>query len=135
MNLLNFNSGKKPPFRIFIIEDNVIYAKALAHWLTQKLPQAETVTFKVGELAVDSKAQPDLIIVDYQLNANYFDAADGLTIINQIREKWGVVPVVMLTSQMDLLVAVQAAKLEQLFYVQKDDHSFEHVFDIVRNTM
>lgn len=134
MNLLNFNTGRKSPFRIFIIEDNVIYAKALAHWLQQKLPQAEVVMFKVGELAIDSKVQPDFIIVDYQLNANYYDAADGLSIVNQIREKWGVVPVLMLTSQMDLLVAVEAAKL-RLFYVQKDDQSFDQVLDILKKIM
>jgi two-component system, OmpR family, response regulator len=132
MNLLNFNSGKKPPITIFIIEDNEIYSKALVRWLQQKLPEAETVSFKVGELAVDSKIKPNVIIVDYHLNANYYDAADGLTIVNEIRGKWGVVPVIMLTSQMDVMVAVKAAKLDRLYYVQKDDHSFEQVIEMVK---
>lgn len=119
---------KKNPSLIFIVEDNTIYAKTLQLFLAQRFPSADIRIFPVGELCVDQlHRNPDYIIMDYSLDSRYYDAANGLDMVKEIRQKNKEVRIVVLSAQQDISVAVEAMKAGNSYYITKDDAAFGNV--------
>lgn len=118
----------KNPSLIFIVEDNTIYAKTLQLFLAQRFPSADIRIFPVGELCVDQlHRNPDYIIMDYSLDSRYYDAANGLDMMKEIRQKNKEVRIVVLSAQQDISVAVEAMKAGNSYYIMKDDAAFGNV--------
>lgn len=121
-------SHTKNPSLIFIVEDNSIYAKTLQLFLAQRFPSADIRIFPVGELCVDQlHRNPDYIIMDYSLDSRYYDAANGLDMVKEIRQKNKEVRIVVLSAQQDISVAVEAMKAGNSYYIMKDDAAFGNV--------
>jgi len=115
---------------IFIVEDNPTYAKALELFLKQTFPDAEEVkVFPVGEVAVMEleRGNPGVIIMDYNLDDNYYDAKSGLDAIKDIKAKKPDTNIILLSSQVRIDVAIEATKNYHCHYVQKDDKAFNKV--------
>ena len=122
------SAQKNQPSLIFIVEDNAIYAKTLQHFLTQKFPGAEVRIFPVGELCLDNlHRNPDVIVMDYSLDSRYYDAANGIDMMKEIRQKNKEVRIVVLSAQQDVAVAVEAMKAGNSFYIPKNEAPFANV--------
>lgn len=124
--------GKKSKL-VFIVEDNAIYAKSLQKYLTDHLPEGSQVEiFQVGELAIDKlHMNPDCIVMDYFLNSKFHDAADGLSMIKEIRTKSPNIKMIVLSSQDNLEVAITAMEQTQGKYIIKNDQAFQKVADFI----
>ncbi|MDQ3111763.1 MAG: response regulator [Bacteroidota bacterium] len=128
-----FDRKRKDPGLIFIVEDNSIYAKTLEIFLRNKFPGAKIKVFPVGEVCLDNMHHnPDVIIMDYQLNTKYFDAADGLEMIKKIKAVNADVNIIVLSAQENINVTVDVMKETQNHYVPKDEKSFDKVEVIIR---
>jgi DNA-binding NarL/FixJ family response regulator len=118
---------------VFIVEDNIMYAKSLQKYLGDRLPEGSKIEiFQVGELAVDKlHLKPDFIVMDYFLNSKFHDAADGLEMIREIREQNKNVKIIVLSSQDNLEVAIRAMEQTQGKYIIKNDDAFQKVADFI----
>lgn len=117
---------------VFIVEDDAVYAKTLEGYLKLNVPTVkEVMTFQVGETCiVELKRNPDLIIMDYYLNSIFEDAQTGLETIYEIRTISPEVPIVVLSSQNDIEVALEVVEKQKCQYFVKDEKSFEKIREL-----
>jgi DNA-binding NtrC family response regulator len=74
--------------KIFIVEDNPTYAKALELFIKQSFSDVKEVkTFPVGEVALMEldRRNPSVVIMDYFLDGKFFDAETGLAAVKDIK--------------------------------------------------
>jgi DNA-binding NarL/FixJ family response regulator len=106
---------------IFIVEDNAVYAKSLEFYLKSRFDGLDIRIFPVGELCMDNlHLNPYLIIMDYELNSRFFDAENGLAILQEIKQKDKKRPIVVLSGQDDPKVA-EDVRGTGCYYVDKND--------------
>jgi DNA-binding NarL/FixJ family response regulator len=94
MGIFSFRKNTDSPKRaitIYIVEDNVLYAKQLEFFLQNKFGRNVSIqTFPVSEV-IEVKLEhghiPDIIIMDHHLSERYEDAASGMESLNAIREQ------------------------------------------------
>lgn len=130
-----WSAKKQNAKKIFIVEDNPTYAKALELFLKQSLPDVQEVkTFPVGEVALMEleRRDPGIVIMDYFLDGKFYDAETGLDAIRDIKFKKPNVEIILLSSQGEINVAIEATKKYKCHYVKKDDHAFEKVVNHIR---
>ncbi|HTF03349.1 MAG TPA: response regulator [Bacteroidia bacterium] len=119
---------------IFIVEDNAAYAQTLQVFLRSAFPEMKEVKiFPVGETCLmELHRNPDMIIIDYFLDSKYYDAETGLEIVKQIRVQKPEMNIIVLSSQNDIDVVIEAVKQHDCSYVRKDEEAFERVEEIIR---
>lgn len=120
---------------VFIVEDNTIYAKTIEASIKSSVPQVKEVRiFPVGETALlDLHLNPDLIIMDYFLDTKYYDAETGLEAIKKIRAQKSEANIVILSSQDDIEVAVDAIKNYDCSYIKKDVQAFDRLEELLKD--
>jgi DNA-binding NarL/FixJ family response regulator len=120
-------------YLIFLVEDDVIYARAVEHYLSGNLSfEADTMYFPIGELAIENlHLMPDAIIMDYRLNSKYLDAADGLENIKKIKRKLPHVEIIILTGQINTKLVLEAGKIGVKNVILKNEEAFTTLVDIL----
>lgn len=111
------------PFLLFLVDDDPIFLKVLE---TQFKEQTDYVikTFSTGEDCIENLAQkPDLIFLDYYLNPENL-ARTGIQVLDEIKAIDCNIPVVMLSSQDEIEVAVNCMKHEAFDYIIKNEATF-----------
>jgi len=112
---------------IFIVEDNAVYAKSLELYLQTRFEGIKLRVFPVGEVCLDElHLNPFLIIMDYELNSRFFDAQNGLSMIEEIRKNDPHRQIVVLSSQEDPAV-LDAVKKMGCIYFKKDQDAFRKI--------
>lgn len=120
------------PKNIFIVDDDALFTEMLANYLA-KNPLYIIRTFSTGEACLPELQQhPDIIILDYSLNSEFKDAANGLQILEAIRKLNKHVHVIMLSSQERYGIALQTIAKGAEQYVVKGTSAFKEVEDIIR---
>jgi two-component system, OmpR family, response regulator len=119
---------------VFIVEDNISYAQALQVFIKSNFPHLNEVKiFPVGEIAeLELEKNPSLIIMDYFLNSKYDDAENGLEAVKHIRAKRPETNIMLLSSQDDVAVALEATKKYKCHYIKKDETAFGKVEEYMR---
>jgi DNA-binding NarL/FixJ family response regulator len=113
--------------QIFIVDDNEMFAQMLNDHLSEN-PEFKISVFQTGEECLQNLYQnPDLIILDYYLNNESKEAADGLEILSEIKEHNEKIHVIMLSGQEHYGIALQTIAKGAAQYVIKDDHAFEKI--------
>lgn len=135
MNFLKhiFESETTKSGIIFIVEDNTAYAKTLEAFLKKSVPKIKEVRlFPVGETCLPELYQlPDLIIMDHFLDSKYFDADTGLENVKKIREHYPEMNIVILSSQEEVSVVIEAMEKYNCSYIKKDSAAFEKIKKLV----
>lgn len=112
---------------IFIIDDDEMFRSMLRDHLTMN-PLFNIQTFETGEDAIKNITQnPDVVILDFQLNSMSPKAADGLAILQQIKKMDENISVIMLSSQNHYGKALQTIQKGALEYVIKDNSAFKKI--------
>jgi AraC-like DNA-binding protein/CheY-like chemotaxis protein len=121
----------KNKINLFLVDDDPIFLKLLemqfiAHGgFTIK-------TFTTGELCVASLSDnPDIIISDYHLNSIVKDAMTGLETLDKIKYLNVTIPVIMLSSQDKIDVAVDCLHHKAVDYVVKNETAFLRLQKII----
>src|SRR6185503_13653118 len=82
-------------------------------------------TFSTGELCIENLSHgPDVIILDYHLDGIEKNAMNGLETLDKIKDLYPDIPVVMLSSQDKIDVAVSCMHHKAFDYVVKSETSF-----------
>lgn len=93
-------------YTIVIFEDNPIICDLLKEVLSQKYSRFVVFTDPSEGINELHKIAPDLILIEM-----FFGHTNGLDILEQIRKQGYSMPVVMITSQNDLILALRAIRL------------------------
>ncbi len=112
---------------IFIVEDDNFFGQMLKEHLLKKGGRNISI-FTTGEDCLNNlDGIPHLIILDYNLDSVNNDAANGLKILEMIRKKNQLLPVVMLSNQEQYSIALQTIQKGAEQYVIKDEDAFENI--------
>ena len=113
--------------KIFVVDDDEMLSMALEDFLERKA-NYDVHLFNTGEECLEHlDEQPDIIILDYNLNSVKKDAANGLIILETIKKLNDNIKIVMLSSQDATWIVVQTVKMGASEYVVKDEHAFEKI--------
>lgn len=115
------NKGK---IKLFLVDDDAVFLKSLE---IEFLDHADFVieTYPTGELCIQHLDHfPDVIILDYHLNGIDKLAMNGLDTLDQIKQINPDIPVVMLSSQDRIEVAISCMHHRAFDYVVKSETAF-----------
>jgi len=111
--------------RIFIVDDEAFQREATRDFIANKFPQAELLLFKTGEDALhEIYRKPDCIILDYYLDSENRQAANGIQILENIKNVLPEIPIILLSGQEDPAIAAETIKHGAYDYVVKNESSF-----------
>ncbi len=110
--------------KLFLVDDDALYLKALEIEFLQH-GDFTIHTFATGELCLaQMELAPDLIVLDYHLDGIESGAMDGLMTLDRIKLLSPTTPVIMLSSQDKIDVAVNCMHHHALDYVVKSETAF-----------
>ena len=113
--------------KIFVVDDDEMLSMALEDYL-ERNSSHEVHVFSTGEECLEHlEEQPDIIILDYNLNSVKKDAANGLIILEAIKKLNDSIKIIMLSSQEATWIVVQTVKMGASEYVVKDESAFEKI--------
>lgn len=123
---MSFASPMKP-LKIFVLEDEPWYGMFLRHTL-QLNPDHEVSLFEEPAALLKALAdKPDLVTIDYNL-----PGMKGDEVIQLIKQKYPDLPVVVISEQQDINIAVQLLKLGAHDYLVKDEDIADRLWNISR---
>jgi len=113
-----------PKIKLFLVDDDALYLKSLEIEFNQHA-DFEIETYATGELCLlNISHNPDVIILDYQLDGIDKTAMNGIETLDQIRAYDTNIPVVMLSSQDKIEVAVDCMHHKAFDYIVKSETAF-----------
>lgn len=122
---------KNEKIKLFLVDDDAVYLKALE---IEFLQHADFLieTYSTGELCVSCLSHsPDVIILDYHLNGIVKNAMNGMETLDKIKALNPDIPVVMLSSQDKIEVAVDCMHHRAFDYVVKSETAFMRLQKII----
>ncbi len=121
----------KNKIKLFLVDDDAFFLKSLE---IQFLDHAdfEIETFATGELCIENLSKkPEVIILDYHLDGIDKTAMNGLDTLDKIKKFDNDIPVIMLSSQDKIDVAIQCMHHDAADYVVKSETAFIRLKKII----
>ncbi|MBP6181864.1 MAG: response regulator [Flavobacterium sp.] len=117
--------------KIFLVDDDALFLKSLEIEFLENV-NFTIETYSTGELCVENLSNnPDVIILDYQLDGIIENAMDGLKTLDEIKAFNPKIPVVMLSSQDKIEVAINCMHHKAFDYVVKSETAFVRLQKII----
>lgn len=114
--------------RIFIVEDNKVFALALKADIETAFVNMpiKIYSFETGETCMQkfNQEKPQVVILDYHLNSKNPYAADGIKVLDWIKKENKETNVIMLTCDDNIDIALKSFKHEASDYIVKTDTKF-----------
>ena len=119
--------------KIFLVDDDPLFLKTLElEFLNQAGFDVETYT--TGEMCMASLSHtPDVIVLDYQLDGIDKTAMNGIDTLDKIKAIHPELPVVMLSSQDKIEIAINCMHHRAFDYVVKSETAFVRLEKIIHN--
>ena len=117
--------------KLFLVDDDAVFLKSLE---IQFLDQAdfEIETFPTGELCLANLSKkPDVVVLDFHLDGIEKAAINGLQTLDEIKKFDKEIPVIMLSSQDKIEVAVKCIHHDAFDYVVKSETAFFRLQKII----
>jgi DNA-binding NtrC family response regulator len=109
---------------LFLVDDDALFLRSLEIEFAQNT-ESVIKTFATGELCLENISQnPDIIILDYYLNSVDKNAINGLETLDRIKTTNPQIPVIMLSCQDKIEVAVNCMKHQAFDYIVKSETAF-----------
>jgi DNA-binding NtrC family response regulator len=110
--------------RLFLVDDDTVFLKSLEIEFRQHA-DFNIDTFVTGEQCLGNlKLNPDVIILDYLLNGIDKNAMNGIEVLDKIKAFNPHIPVIMLSAQDKIEVAVNCMHHKASDYVVKSETAF-----------
>lgn len=123
--------NEQQPIKIFLVDDDALFLKLLEIEFTNH-GKFSIETYSTGELCMENiRNQPDVIILDYNLNGIEKNAKNGIETLDQIKAFDAEIPVIMLSAQDKIDVAVDCMHHKAVDYVVKSETSFVRLQKII----
>ncbi len=116
---------------LFLVDDDAVFLKSLE---IDFLHHADFIiqTFATGELCVANLYhKPDLVILDYHLDGIQRLAMNGIATLDKIKAFNEAIPVIMLSSQDKIDVAISCMHHKASDYVVKSETAFMRLQKII----
>lgn len=119
--------------KLFLVDDDVVFLKSLEiEFLENGVFEIET--FTTGELCIAHLSHcPDVIILDYLLDGVEKDSMNGIQTLDEIKAFDSNIPVIILSAQDKIEVAVDCMHHKALDYVVKSETAFIRLQKIITN--
>lgn len=117
--------------KLFLVDDDVVFLKSLE---IEFLQHADFTieTYSSGELCIKNlNHSPDVIILDYHLDGIDKSAMNGLETLDKIKVINPDIPVIMLSSQDKIDVAINCMHHRAIDYVVKSETAFVRLQKII----
>ncbi|MDP3461502.1 MAG: response regulator [Bacteroidales bacterium] len=127
--------SKENKVKIFLVDDDVVFLKLLE---IEFLENGDFLieTYVSGEQCVENLAnKPDIIILDYLLDGVDKNAMNGLDTLDQIKSIDPEIPVIILSAQDKIEVAVNCMHHKATDYVVKSETAFVRLKKIITDTL
>ena len=129
------NSNNK--VKLFVVDDDAMYLKLVEIEFLQN-PDFTLETYPTGEICLKNLSHnPDLIILDYHLNGVDKHAMNGIRTLDKIKAFNPNIPVVILSSQDRIEVAINCMHHKAYDYIVKSETAFirlQKVIDTIIHT-
>jgi DNA-binding NarL/FixJ family response regulator len=127
---------KETKIKIFLVDDDALFLKSLEIEFTVHADSDSKTyiieTFATGELCIENLSlNPDVIILDYYLDGIDKTAMNGLETLDKIKAFNQDIPVVMLSSQDKIDVAINCMHHKAFDYVVKSETAFVRLQKII----
>lgn len=124
-------------YLIFLVDDDAKHLLLLKEHLNKHLPyNLDIRTYTNGDDAMaDLPANPDLIILDYYFDGEDQSATDGVEVLKKIKNKRPEIPVVMMSHQDKIEVAVTCYDYGAKDYIIKNETAYARAQLVVRNVI
>jgi len=124
-------NNKTDKIKLFLVDDDAVFLKSME---IEFLQHADFTieTYATGELCMKSISNnPDVIILDYHLDGIDKSAMNGLQTLDKIKAFNPDIPVVMLSSQDKIDVAINCMHHRAFDYVVKSETAFVRLQKII----
>ena len=127
--------SKGSKIKLFLVDDDAVYLKLLEiEFLNNGNFMIET--FATGELCLERLSEnPDLVILDYHLDSIDKSAMNGINTLDQIKSLRPEMPVIMLSSQDKIEVAIECMHHKAYDYVVKSETAFIRLKKIITSIL
>ena len=119
------------PKKIFIVDDDEMLTTALSDYLTRDVKHTIRVFHTGEELMKSLDERPDILILDYYLNAVDANAADGLHVLQTIRKHLPDTRFIMLSGMDSYTKASQTIQHGAEHFVLKGENAFEEIAKLI----
>ncbi|OIP02576.1 MAG: response regulator [Bacteroidetes bacterium CG2_30_32_10] len=119
--------------KLFLVDDDAVFLKLLD--IEFKLhADFDIETYVTGELCVENLSHyPDVIILDYLLNGVDKNAMNGIETLDKIKAYNPDIPVIILSGQDKIDVAIDCMHHRAYDYVVKSETAFMRIQKIITN--
>jgi DNA-binding NtrC family response regulator len=122
---------KNEKMKIFLVDDDALFLKSLEIDFSHHTEYL-IKTFPTGEACLENLSQnPDIIILDYHLDGIDKNAIDGIETLDKIKAFNSEIPVIMLSSQDKIDVAIKCMHHHAFDYVVKSETAFMRLQKII----
>ena len=117
--------------KLFLVDDDAVFLKLLEIEFLQNA-DFNIETFATGELCIENLTQnPDVIILDYHLDGIDKNAMNGLITLDKIKAFNPDIPVIILSCQDKIDVAINCMHHRAFDYVVKSETAFLRLKKII----
>jgi two-component system, OmpR family, response regulator len=110
--------------KLFLVDDDIVFLKFLEIKFLEHA-DFDIETFETGELCLKNlHKNPDVIILDFHLDGIEKSAMNGLDTLDKIKTFDSNIPVIILSSQDKIEVAVECMHHKAFDYVVKSETAF-----------
>jgi DNA-binding NtrC family response regulator len=114
----------KNEIKLFVVDDDAIYLKLIEIEFLQ-YPDFKLETYSTGEICIENLSHaPDLIILDYHLDGVDKNAMNGIQTLDKIKAINPGIPIVMLSAQDKIEVAINCMHHKAFDYIVKNETAF-----------
>jgi two-component system, OmpR family, response regulator len=117
--------------KLFLVDDDTVFLKLLEIEFLQ-YADFDIETFVTGELCLENiNHNPDVVVLDYYLDGLDKKAMNGLTTLDKIKAINPDIPVIILSSQDKIDVAINCMHHKAFDYVVKSETAFLRLQKII----
>jgi len=131
---MNENISATNRIKLFLVDDDAIYLKLLELEFLQHA-DFDIETFATGELCLKNMDhKPDVVILDYYLDGIDKTAMNGIETLDKIKKLDNNIPVIMLSQQDKIDIAISCMHHGAFDYVVKSETAFINLQKIITRT-
>ena len=121
--------------KLFLVDDDAVFLKLLEIEFMEHA-DFDIETYATGELCIESLSHnPDVVVLDYYLDGVERDAINGIDTLDQIKAFNPDIPVIMLSSQDKINVAINCMHHKAFDYVVKSETAIMRLKKIITTIM
>jgi len=113
------------PFKIFIVEDDKVFARMLEYHMSLNPDYQVEVFYNGKDFLNNLHKNPDMVSLDYTL-----PFMSGMDIVNKIQKFNPRIPIIIVSGQQDINTAIELFKKGVYDYITKDDDAKERLWNI-----